>query len=230
MTISANRRPSTPLLSSSGEFWSARYRKEGAIWGDAPSPSAMLLADRLSPGSRVLEVGCGYGRDLCLLLQQGHAGWGIDLSSFAVAQTRRRLKRAGISARALYVGRFEELALHQVEVDALLSHRTLHLLVEEDAVEHFSQQLRRVLVPGGLVCLGIRASDDLRPEKMLPVSPGVYEYRDRPGHQIRYWDRDAFHAAFAGAFAIESFHELVEPESADNPVPCRLIVMIARLR
>src|SRR5882762_7908031 len=48
-----------------------------------------LLKGRIGPGMRVLDAGCGTGRNLVYLLRSGCEVFGIDESNGAVAQTRR---------------------------------------------------------------------------------------------------------------------------------------------
>jgi hypothetical protein len=57
--------------SNEGAFWDNRFHTKGAIWGNGPSPTAQLAARYLHGGECVLEVGFGYGRDVCYLLRQG---------------------------------------------------------------------------------------------------------------------------------------------------------------
>ena len=71
--------------SSEGTFWDHRYSAEGAIWGDGPSPTALLASRYLRPGTRVLEVGFGYGRDLAFLV-----GGPDGLAAAALARADQR--------------------------------------------------------------------------------------------------------------------------------------------
>src|SRR5438876_9345834 len=66
--------------SSQGEFWDRRYSKEGAIWGEVPSPTAQTAARYVQPQDRVLDIGFGYGRDLPFFARQQCRVWGVDLS------------------------------------------------------------------------------------------------------------------------------------------------------
>ena len=50
-----------------------------------------LLKGRIVPGMRVLDAGCGPGRNLVYLLKSEFEVFGVDESSDAVAQTRRVL-------------------------------------------------------------------------------------------------------------------------------------------
>jgi SAM-dependent methyltransferase len=48
------------------------------------------LVARLPPGGRVLDVGCGPGRDVAWLAEQGFAALGVDLSRGMLAEGRAR--------------------------------------------------------------------------------------------------------------------------------------------
>src|SRR6185436_9733533 len=48
-----------------------------------------LLKRRIVPGMRVLDAGCGAGRNLVYLLKSGFEVCAVDESSSALAQTRR---------------------------------------------------------------------------------------------------------------------------------------------
>ena len=44
----------------------------------APSPLAHRFADSFPSGSRILDIGCGSGRDLAQLHKQGFQPYGVD--------------------------------------------------------------------------------------------------------------------------------------------------------
>src|SRR5688572_30253436 len=94
--------------SDEGAFWDRRFREEGAVWGEAPSPTALLAATYARPGDRVLDVGFGYGRDLPFLARQGYQISGIDLSVEGRKLAEARLRREGLAPECLVTGRFED--------------------------------------------------------------------------------------------------------------------------
>jgi SAM-dependent methyltransferase len=216
------------MTSDEGEFWDQRYRTEGAIWGEGPSPTAELAARYLEAGQRVLEVGFGYGRDMAFLIRRGCKVLGLELSREGHRLARDRLVREGLTAEEMVLGRFEDSALPAGSFDAIVSHRMLHLLVSRKAIAGFARKAQQLLRPGGLLCLGARNPDDLDPAGMVRVEENVYEYRHRPGHRIRYWDEAAFRGVFGGAFTVLALAPAVEQESLARPVPCHLTLMIGR--
>jgi SAM-dependent methyltransferase len=176
----------------------------------------------------VLDVGFGYGRDLVFLARQGCRVAGVELSEEGRRMAEERLRGEGLWAEALLGGRFEDAPDLGASFDALLSHRVAHLLVTPESVARFARQAGAVLRPGGLLCVGVRNLRDLDPAAMTPVGDGVFEYRDRPGHRIRYWDDDAFADAFGHDFTMLLLTEAVEEECRARPAPCHLTVMVAR--
>jgi len=54
------------------QLWNNRYQKEGYIWGDESSICARTIAERLQgTGKKVIDLGCGYGRDVIYLAKKG---------------------------------------------------------------------------------------------------------------------------------------------------------------
>ena len=209
-------------------FWDRRYSAEGAIWGEEPSPTARLVSERAALGTRVLDVGFGYGRDMAYLIKCGLDVSGVDLSWEGRKQAESRFHRAGVRARALRVAAYAEDVFPPESFDVIFSHRMAHLLTSEADVRQYAFVTSRLLRPGGLVCVGARDVRDLEPEAMVAVGLGIYEYKHRPGHRIRYWDESSFHQAFGDAFEILSLTPTMEPECVHRPVPCQLTLMTAR--
>lgn len=216
------------MTSDEGDFWDRRYRAEGTIWGEEPSPTAVLAAPYLAAGARVLDIGSGYGRDLAFLAGRACGVVGVEISGEGHRLARQRLDELGGGAAQLLQCRFEDAPLPEETFDAILSHRMAHLLLGSEAVAGFAAKLHRLLRPGGILAIGARGLDDLDPAEMVRIGEQIYEYRRRPGHHIRYWDDESFRQVFGARFTILALTHAVEGESRANPVPCHLTVMIAR--
>jgi hypothetical protein len=178
---------------------------------------------------RLLEIGFGYGRDIPFYIRRGCRVTGIDLSSAGRQLAQSRLDREQLQAESLLTGRFEESPF-EGPFDAVVSHRMAHLFVTPKEIAAFTAKVRRLLPSGGLLCLGARNLSDLDRAAMVEVGDGVYEYAQRPGHRIRYWDDGVFHSVFDGDFDVQCLSEAVESESVGRPVPCHLTVMIGQRR
>jgi len=79
--------------------WDAEYSKNRQIWGERPSELALEAAKRLTRSKgrplRVLDVGCGYGRDTVHVAKSlGFRVLGIDVSEKAVELGRENAANA----------------------------------------------------------------------------------------------------------------------------------------
>lgn len=120
---------------------------------DAPHLAA-LIAARLGPGDRLVEVGCGSGAlaVLASLMVPDSRNpiadvLGIDAAAGKIAAARKRASLAGSSAR-FRIGAAEALPLDDASVGALVSTNILHPLPSE-ARRQTLREMRRVLKPGG---------------------------------------------------------------------------------
>jgi SAM-dependent methyltransferase len=211
--------------------WDDRYKAEGHIWGDEPSLTARILAKKLEPASNVLEFGCGYGRDINELAQQGHRITGVEKSKIAVslAEDDTRLDKFIDSGRVhILRGEFASASFGKAGFDAVLSHRVLHLLGTNGLVRAFEQHAYRVLKQDGLLAVSARNEDDFDKDQMKLLAPGIAEYKSRPGHIIRFWTHKMFEDTFTDNFKIIEFIHGTEIESQKNPKDTHFTIMLAQ--
>ena len=64
------------------------------VWGTEPNRFVAEFAEGLSP-RRVLDLGCGQGRNAVWLAQQGHDVTGLDLSEVGIEQAKEIAAAAG---------------------------------------------------------------------------------------------------------------------------------------
>jgi cyclopropane-fatty-acyl-phospholipid synthase len=124
-----------------------------------------LREARVAPGSRVLEVGCGWGGLAEVAAGEfGAQVTGVTLSSEQLAWAQQRIDRAGLAARVdLRFQDYRDLpALHAGEpFDAIVSIEMFEAVGHEYWAGYFDM-LRRCLKPGGHACIQtITIRDDL---------------------------------------------------------------------
>lgn len=83
-----------------------------------PSRHLDAFLDRLEPGARILELGCGGGRDSARIAERGFA---LDATDGTKAMVDKTIEHTGIPTRLL---RFEDIAAHE-EYDAVWAHACL---------------------------------------------------------------------------------------------------------
>jgi SAM-dependent methyltransferase len=104
---------------------------------------------RVSPGCRVLDVGCGVGRWSRRLAAAGARVSGIDLSPTMIAQAERRAAEEGLAARCRF--RVQDLTgLDAGErFDLILSVTVLQHILDPRALRAAVQRMTAHLAPGG---------------------------------------------------------------------------------
>lgn len=110
-----------------------------------------LLRGNLRPDMRVLDAGCGHGRNLVWLLGQGAEAWGVDREAEAVEATR------ALGARA-EVAELDAMPFEDAAFDAVLCNAVLHFAQDGSHFERMVDELGRVLRPGGLLFARLASS------------------------------------------------------------------------
>lgn len=112
-----------------------------------------LQRGNIAPGMRVLDAGCGGGRNLVYLLREGYEVFGADASAEAVERTRVLAAKLapGLDAANFRVEPIEAMSFPGESADVVIVSAVLHF-ARDDA--HFQSMLRgawRTLKPGGLL-------------------------------------------------------------------------------
>jgi SAM-dependent methyltransferase len=111
-----------------------------------------LLRGRLDGRRRVLDAGCGDGRNLVYLLQRGFACFGIDREPAAVEHVRSLAARLSADSPAanFVVGELDRLPWGDATMDAVLCSAVLHFAADEAHFGRMMEEMWRVLAPGGM--------------------------------------------------------------------------------
>jgi SAM-dependent methyltransferase len=112
-----------------------------------------LLRGRIGRGMRVLDAGCGAGRNLVYFLREGYEVFGADLDARAVESTQRLAERLapGLPAGNFRVEAIEEMSFPDGFADVVLSSAVLHFARGDDQFLAMLRGTWRVLKPGGLL-------------------------------------------------------------------------------
>lgn len=112
-----------------------------------------LLRGNLTPSMRVLDAGCGSGRNSAYLMRCGAEVFGVDRDEAAVDAVRRVAAEAapGLAASNFRVAELQALPFDDGTFDAVLCSAVLHFSVDEAAFGAAVGELWRVLAPGGLL-------------------------------------------------------------------------------
>jgi len=111
-----------------------------------------LLRGRIAPGMRIVDAGCGGGRNLVFLMREGYEVFAVDADAQAVEYVKRLAATLapGLPVENFRVESIEGMSFPDDFADVVISSAVLHF-APDDA--HFLGMLRgswRVLRPGGV--------------------------------------------------------------------------------
>ena len=119
-----------------------------------------LLRGRLTPGMRVLDAGCGHGRNLVYLLRNGFEVFAVDADPNAVRSVREMAAKLapGIASSNFRVEEVEAMTVPDASMDAVISSAVLHFARDDRHFESMVRRMWRALSPGGLLFCRLAAS------------------------------------------------------------------------
>jgi tellurite methyltransferase len=134
-----------------------------------------LLKGRIAPGMRVLDAGCGRGRNLHYMLRARFDVRAVDADPAAVDGARALAARLApeTDPSRFSVARVEALPFADAVFDVVLSSAVLHFARDDAHFGAMLDEMWRVLAPGGM--LFARLSTSIAREETEPL--GGHRYR-----------------------------------------------------
>ena len=111
-----------------------------------------ILRGRIDPDMRVLDAGCGAGRNLVYLMRAGADVYGVDRDARAIEQIRElaaKILPEG-SAERFHQGELTDLPFADAHIDVVICSAVLHFANHEQHFDDMVAEMWRVLRPGGI--------------------------------------------------------------------------------
>jgi len=138
-----------------------------------------ILRGRIAPGMRILDAGCGGGRNLVFLLQQGYDVLALDPDPAAIRSVRAlasrlapRLPASNFRAETVQASTFPDHA-----ADVVVSSAVLHFARDEADFSAMLAGSWRLLRPGGLFFCRLASSIGME-GRFVPLGNGRYALPD----------------------------------------------------
>jgi ubiquinone/menaquinone biosynthesis C-methylase UbiE len=138
-----------------------------------------LLRGRITPGMRVLDAGCGSGRNVVFLLRHGYDVHAVDADPAAIERIRELAAALApqLPPSNFHEARVEAMPLPDAWSDVVISSAVLHFARDADHFEAMLTGMWRVLRPGGLFFARLASSIGLE-RQVRPIGGGRYELPD----------------------------------------------------
>jgi len=142
-----------------------------------------LQKGRIRQGDRVLDAGCGSGRNVVYMMRAGIEVWAVDANPLAVDEVRALAARLipGLTPAQL-TQRFrpasiEDLPFPSAHFSVVMASAVLHFAANDEAFDAMLGSLWRVLAPGGLFFSRLATSIGVE-SRIEPVGDRRYRLPD----------------------------------------------------
>lgn len=143
-----------------------------------------ILKARFDQGFKILDAGCGEGRNLIYFVRNGYKVWGIDKNSDAIQMLKYLIKSINkeYPLDRFISGKIDSMPYLNHEFDAIISSAVFHFAENKSHFFSMLGETVRVLKPGGI--LFIRMATDVGMEDQIkPMGDGKFIM---PDDSIRY--------------------------------------------
>ena len=145
------------------QYWEKYYLKSNK--NQSPSPFAEMVSGDISKSSRILDFGCGNGRDSSFFSTQGHRVIGIDRAETAISLCKN------IDKKGVYYATSElkSLELEHESFDIIYTRFVIHAMLETEE-KSFYAAAKDLLIEEGLLYIECRSSYDSLSKKGYVIS------------------------------------------------------------
>ena len=152
------------ILSKQEVHWNQKFTRNTDMFGTEPSSPAIktLESYQNEKASRILELGAGQGRDTLYFAKNGLQVDVLDYSPEGVKEISQKAETANLSqmVSAQCHDVRKPLPFEDQSFDGCYSHMLFCMAFSTQELEQLSEEVKRVLKPGGLCIYTVRHTGD----------------------------------------------------------------------
>jgi len=133
-----------------------------------------VLKDRYQPGAKILDAGCGNGRNLKWFYQAGFEIYGIDPNMERLKQCKELYQ---LQQENFIQGTVEEMPYESNNFDHVICVAVLHFASDLSHFYNMFEEVLRILKPQGTLFIRVASNFGMENRVKL-ISPDVYEMLD----------------------------------------------------
>lgn len=134
---------------------------------------------RFSPDMKILDAGCGDGRNIIYLLREGFDVYAIDQNPEAIEQIKYFAKELSlsISSENFQTAPIEEMPFPDTHFDWIISNAVLHFAENPNRFNQMLIEMWRTLKPNGKLFVRLASSIGIE-NLIIPTERGRYDLPD----------------------------------------------------
>ena len=161
---------------------------DASFFGDGPSNFGLDCYEEFKRNGvkRILELGCGQGRDAIFFASKGIDVVAIDLSQIAVDALSKIAIERNLPIRPIVHNACEGIPYYGSYFDAVYSHMFFNMRFSADKLKYLFVEVKRVLKNDGLNLFSVRSDHDAMYRRGALVEEDIYDIN---GFQIRFFTK-----------------------------------------
>jgi SAM-dependent methyltransferase len=170
------------------DIWNKVYANDASFFGDDPSNFGLECYEEFKKHGvkKILELGCGQGRDTIFFASNGLDVVTIDSSQVAINVLSKIITEKKLPIQAIAHNATEGVPFNNYYFDAVYSHMFFNMTFKDDQLRYLFVEVNRVLKNGGLNLFSVRSDKDAKYRKGLEVEKNIYDIN---GFQIRFFTK-----------------------------------------
>lgn len=210
MTEDASRESGGPL-DAQREHWESTFANKPSMFGGAPSDAAVAAVEVFKRGGvrKLLELGTGQGRDTIFFAQDDFEVTALEYSSKGIEAIAKKAETLGLARSITLIQHDVRLPLpfDDETFDGCYSHMLFCMAITIPQLEILSQEIRRVLKPGGVNIYTVRHTGDLHYGTGMHRGEDIYEIEG--GFIVHFFSRQKVEQLAEGykIVSIDDFEE-----------------------
>jgi SAM-dependent methyltransferase len=190
-------------------IWDKIYSDDSAFFGEDSSDFAQKCYSYFKKYGvkRILELGCGQGRDTIFFASNGFDVHAIDASKVAIENINHKIRQKTISLDLRHFKARHTLPYDSSYFDAVYSHMFYNMRFTDEELGFLFKESKRVLKNNGLLHFSVRNDKDVLYNKGKKIDNNIYEINE---FQIRFFTKRQIQSFLEDYFEIKNIEESYE--------------------
>lgn len=191
------------------EIWDKVYSNDSAFFGEEPSNFSQICYRVFKKHSvrKLLELGCGQGRDTLFFASHNLDVYAIDSSKVAIDSLKQKIGKENISIKLRQFDAGQGIPFSNKYFGAVFSHMFYNMRFTDEELSFLFKESSRVLRNNGLLYFSVRSDKDVLYNKGKKIDNNIYEIN---GFQIRFFTKEQIESFLVNHFKIKNIEECYE--------------------
>jgi SAM-dependent methyltransferase len=195
------------------EIWDKVYSSDESFFGENASHFAeMSYSDfKKQRVKKLLELGCGQGRDTIFFVLNDLDVHALDSSIIAVENLHKKLREKNILIDLKHFDARQGIPFSNNFFDAIYAHMFFNMRFTDEELKFLFIESNRVLKNNGILYFSVRSDKDAQYNTGKKIDTNIYEIN---GFQIRFFTKSQIRFFLSDQFEIKNvIEDYEEPAS-----------------